>query len=162
MIWQRFLFHDFHNLSQYASMFVIVMLQPAVREERGKKIPKYHAKGELPCLRHMENCALCKHPSIQLAGQGAVERSQVFCMMLSPLALQIFFNILVNIFSPKRSEENGRSATQDWLRNVCHVYNKTFSEALVLISAFKVWGENNTETADSNRSHLGNGAKGNF
>lgn len=59
-----FFFHDFHSLSQYANMFVIVMLQPAVREEHGKKIHKYHARWEAPCLRHMENYTLCRHLSI--------------------------------------------------------------------------------------------------
>lgn len=33
--------------------------------------------------------------------QGAMERSQVFGMTLSSLGLQIFLNILVNIFLPK-------------------------------------------------------------
>lgn len=101
MSWQRSFFRDFHEPSQYASVFVIVTLQPAVREEHGKKIPKYHARWEAPYLSHTENCTLCKHPSTHPAGQGAVERSQVFWMTLSPLALQISFNILVNIFLPK-------------------------------------------------------------
>lgn len=108
----------------------MVMLQPAGREEHGKKIPKCCAKWEGPHLRHMESCTLGEDPPSPQPSQKQWRHPSILSDeppdSLTSLLSLISFKI---IFSQKIKGGNPGVASQ-------HVpcAHKTSAEAPVLIS----------------------------
>lgn len=131
MIWRRFYFHGFHNLSQSPRMFTMEMMQPEGREEHGKKIPKCCAKWEKATSKahgELHPWQALLHPPSRARRTGdipSILNNEPPDSLISLFSL-ISFKI---IFSQKIREGNRGVALQHAPRA-----HKTFAEAPVLIS----------------------------